>query len=1014
MDTVPTQESAVAITGLRPGSFYVVRVALVNNLEFVSKSQPVRFRTRSPASGESFALSLDGHEPDGDGVNDAVPRVRPYRGLKHATPAAPLSPTTISEVSLGSTSRNTITGKRSTSTLRQNGAQTPTAHSSEPLEGIQAIQRLTEKLDAIRRETEDAEKQAKEEEEEETRQKDEFAKMRDELKMAVMDKERASKDLKRNVNTLERQNTAAQNERTKQERLLQNKRHEIQKLKNDSTRWDEETGEMTEDVGQIRKETAEFVESTRIEHEALCARLADEISKSKVVDEEIRQKTSEVKHLTRILKNASPLRTTDEPDTNVAQEYQRDIDDERAWQLRKQGLHHQHSMAWSKLESAKRFHSEQLRYLDSLRGERRRQEDFQKFTATPQRFTSQNVRQALGIPTIGSHSHQTSTGPSPAPFVPGMAAGIGIGQAPFLNISSGMTITGTSEDIATSENEKVRSADGALVSPGVETELLPAGLFSVDEGVKNPAHVQPLPGLGSLPGPGTAPSAVHTNGATSHEYAAHGPASPGSASSRSPSVFASPHISQQNLYIGARESGIDGDGRSIRSTRSHRAASGSTGSRFSGMFGIKQRSKTVTDELLGAPLGKASSMPRQYPGETITGLATANRKRNSSLSSNAWNSRADAYGTSARKGFALFSKVPGEGWPASFTNFGRKPATPRPTSTHSNELPRPSSDSSRWGVEAFGDANSGARSSPLAFGPGWTASAPRLHSSRHSSRQTSVHYRPRSPPEDIVEDDNSDPEHEPEHAARMPPVGTSRPKTGDGAAKLNPNAKDFKSFLSSMKLSGKSKEASGLNNERTTSNARPTPVTTTTPAVGASGAEGEESASPVSRRKSRDARSNTATDSSVAESGRHSADLALIPSQSPNSTSDLAPSPSLAGNSMGNFMQKITRKGSSSKFSIPSFSRQKSRLDPSSTPVAPAEDEGDKENAGSQLTPGSTKTEHNNRDTKDGAGNRSSRSWNNVLKLGRKDKERKGNESASLSGMSMDWDEEDESESPAR
>ena len=167
----------------------------------------------------------------------------------------------------------------------------------------------------------------------------------------------------------------------------------------------------------------------------------------------------------------------------------------------------------------------------------------------------------------------------------------------------------------------------------------------------------------------------------------------------------------------------------------------------------------------GPPLSKASSMPRA--DQIVPGLDSMARKRNSSISGTGFQgpsldgSTDTPAAVPGRRAFGLFSREKSGGWPSAFTgSFGRRPPSPRPGSTHSIELPRPSMDSTRWGIGAAStDAAGGARNSPLAFGPGWNLPASqqsRFHGSRHPSRRQSMQYGASGPPEDILEDDDSD------------------------------------------------------------------------------------------------------------------------------------------------------------------------------------------------------------------------------------------------------------------
>lgn len=1020
METLPIQESAATITGLQPETFYVVRVSLVNNMEFSSKSAPLRFRTKHSASRDFFVLTADGHDTDNDGTQEPVPRVRPFRALKSILPASPETVPMAREGSTGLMPRRSVTGRRSSPALHDPERHAASAEESEPFESAETITELTEKLNAIRQETDEAEKQAKEEEEEETRLKEDLVKERDELKAEAMEKEKASRNLKREVNTLERQNTTAQNERTKHERILAQKKQDRQKLKEDMVRWEREAESMKEDVTRIQQEKAEYLDTIEKDKDDLRAKQAEESTAIKNLDDEVREKSTEIKKLERIMKNNSP--NGSEPEPNLVQQLQQDAEERRQWDIQYQAMQQQYAITAQKLEQAKRFCAEQQAYLESLRA-RRRQEEAAHYASPPatqerplRRGDSQRSRRAQsGNSSSDSPGIMNAFPHTSAPFAPGATSTTSIFPGmPFLNVMNGMTMGGPTDDLVLSEDEREKLTGGALMSPGAGADLLPADLFGEGDSRASSDFIRPLPGLGALPGLGGLPGP-----ATRPDDL--GPASPASGSSKSPSVFASPQASQQNLaYIGSPENIIDADRRSIRSNRSTRATSGSgAGSRFSGMFGIKQRAKTQsTDD--GLALGKASSMPRQDGG--IPGLDSNTRKRNSSVSGSVFSGFSGDGGFDAppipatrRSRFNIFSKAPaeGSGWPTTFSAFGRRPASPRPGSTHSNELPRPSMDSSRWGVDAWpsGDTGSGARSSPLAFGSAWNAPASqqsRIFGSRHPSRRPSAQYGVSGPPDDIMEDSDDSDDSGSYRAANLGPIGSRPPGSKKAekapmtdAQRLNPAAKDFKSFFSGMSLT-KSKDKSREKDNASTvaSSASGTPNL-------AQGDFGDDLSPPHSRRSkdTRDARSFTTNESSIAESGRNSTELARTPSYTNSEAA--APSPLLSGTSAGkeSFMQKLSRKSSSGKFTLPTFKREKSRLDTHiPTPTSVPAEEAEYEDGSLSASFSSEKFGRDSMSKEQPQRNSSGRNWSNVLKLGMG---KKGDQTPSVSGLSITSGAED-------
>lgn len=1029
VDTVSLQESAVSITGLQPDSFYVVRVALVNSLEFSSKSAPVRFRTKQANSGDYYGNAGEGPEGDLDGVQEILPQVKPYRGLKDFTPASPdaSAPMMTRENSNGGLHKRSITGRRpSPVALGLETRYENTADAVEVPEGAETIQQLTQKLDAIRHETDEEERRAKEDEEEELRQKEELIMERDQLRAEANEKDKTNRELKKQINVLERQNTAAQNERTKQERLLAQKKQEREKLKENSILWEQEAVQFKEEAERIKHQKAEFLEQAARDKELLHQQREQEAADVRTLDEEIRLKAVEIKKLDRAAKNGSPNGA--EPEGSLVQQLQQDAEEERAFQMRRYELQHQYAAAVQTVERTKAMHLSQVRYLEEVRATRRRTEEAAAASAARE-FPSPPPASERGIRRGDSQrsKHTNNDSPRMSTFPPVTSSPFGNGltsttfsTAPFLNIHNGMTISRPSGSLEMSEEERDRLTGGAPMSPDVGAGLIPKDLFSNDDNKPAPEDVQPLAGLGALPGRG-AMSLAGLGAQPGQQDYQNGPASPTSPPSRAPSLFASPRVSQNNLPT-SPDNYMDSDRRSVHSTRSSRAVSNvNTGSRFSSMFGMKPRLKnsSMDESISGPALGKvqSQSMPRQDQG--IPGLDSASRRRNSSISGPMFgdmlgkDGAADAEGGAEntfyeptsqprRRAFNLnpFSRDKGpDGWPANFMA-GRRPASPRPGSTHSSEFPRPSLDSGRWGSDAWpsNDAMGGARASPLSLG-GWNAPGQqsRIFGSRHPSRRPSVQHGASGPPEDIMEDEDSD-ALDADRRPHLAPIGTKPPpgskqaekSTEEPAAdpKANANTKDFKNFFSSIKLSSKDKEK--LREAEASSSQSPT--TTTPSASHAHGLSVDDDSPPVSR-KSRDARSTTTVESSVAESLRNSMDLARTPSYSNASETASNASPMLGSGSFGkeSFIAKLQRKSSSGMWNLPTFKRDKSRLEPT---AASHEDEEEALSASASSLGG--------RESKEAQ--RGSRSWSNALKLGKK----KGGETPSVSGLSITSGADDE------
>ncbi|EON69648.1 hypothetical protein W97_08908 [Coniosporium apollinis CBS 100218] len=453
-----------------------------------------------------------------------------------------------------------------------------------------------------------------------------------------------------------------------------------------------------------------------------------------------------------------------------------------------------------------------------------------------------------------------------------------------------------------------------------------------------------FPGLGAL---GTLEQAVHS------------PTSPSSFHSPSPSVFASPRESAAHLSnLSTAEGGIESDRQSIRSTSgSYRTPSGGVlpgSTRFAQLFNLnRQRGKTIED---GPPLGslkgsQSHSMPREDRLQDDAG-----QRRRGSHSYGTWgnllsNPLGRSPGSSSKlagggesdsspksiatrkRAFNLFGPkadaLPkGDGWPA-FLGMDR-PASPRPGSVRSfdRELPRPSSES----VRKLGWAAS-MTTSPL--NDAWSGMTATYSFSRHPSRRPSVQY---SQPPGLAYNMPL-PENDPHelsdllHATSSPlqdPIGTHRPLPGSQTPSLNPAAPSFlsrfnlnrdksdrsessdkeakkaeKAAEKAEKAEKKKREKANKSREKDRQQASsddepsaPQTPRAETPATA--------DTSPSESRKSKDNRSiSTANDSTYG-------DLDRTPSESLGSNVSMSAGVGSAGKE--SFMQKLSRKSSSTKF----------------------------------------------------------------------------------------------------
>ncbi len=475
--------------------------------------------------------------------------------------------------------------------------------------------------------------------------------------------------------------------------------------------------------------------------------------------------------------------------------------------------------------------------------------------------------------------------------------------SPFFNMSNGMSLPLAPEQTAYVQSDNDTLTSGGPLSPSA-TALLPSNLLGDDEPPSPQSHSSY--NVSSSFGPRN----VFDPRFPGLDHAGYGPNSPESPLSQNASAFASPRESFSKLrnYPSGSDGPHDGDRRSVHSNTGSFGALGTMepspmGSRFAGLFGLsRQRGKTLPNEppqLGSLKAGQSQSFPRNLEPEEATLDPIGTRRRRGSHSVNwvnpmaSFKSRSIATGSDVADGNAPAPSRASASRRRPFTMFSSKydplepskllePTSSRPSSSHSrdNSLPRPSLDSQPFGWPAT--ETLGHRSSPL--NPDW--SAPEVWSRTNSRRQSLQFGSTTSLPIGMSPLETGALQNKLLKQTSPPaPIGT-RTRTRPETPKLNPAAPTFKTIFgrSDAKKAEKAAEKDKKENDLL-----------------------PEEASPPDPRRSRDSRSIT-TQESLADS--HDS---LEHSTSGTPSESLTPS----GKDKESFMQKITRKSSSSKFNIP-------------------------------------------------------------------------------------------------
>lgn len=1014
------KETSVTLYGLQPEQSYTARL-VAHNAHFQTASPPVRFTTLPASSNLFYQEARD--EGDVDETDQPQqqqlqhprhPMLKPAKALFDPIQVPSAQPMVREHSSSLSQRRNTQA--RRVSPILTDIA---TTHAGDD-NTSEAVRDLTSKLDILRRDNEEAERQEREEQDEFESSRTALEDERDRYRKMLKEKDDTSRDLKKEVTRLERANTSVQGGKNTAERKLQHKLNDRQKMKDDISRWDREVEEMKLAVQRLLEQKELLEEETEAKLDAYRDQLAKSQESNKSLEEDIKDTSMQIKSL------EQEKRKNSDGEVDAAQQAPDALDEEeRAFEGRLRSLQSRYTEAWNNMIQAEATYQNCQRHLMFL-GQQRRQSTSQAFAPAsdaPRRRTSNGPRQTVGnvsdMPSSASPAFGTATSQPPnhqntsnvSPNFPNMST-------PFFNMTNGMTydpeqLQQTERDEMT-EAERAELTAGAPMSPSTAGALLPSNLFGdeaassaisdvdpeariaaiLDSDVPRPSYATyrriisddasslnqksnrnsaALPGLGAIPGLGAAPFPTE---ATENRD----PSSPTSADSRSPSLYASPRASTNNLPH--KDSFNEIDRRSIRSNTNSSLGPKGRSRFFDGLTRLGHRAgKASQDE--GPALGSLSnSQTRSMPRQELSDQNANDPKRRGSHTGSGWMgmpSISQAFSRSGKE--ADTGGVPGNEMPRQSKlrpfSFGKsgggdpwlassllsRSTGPRPSSTHSSEnanmLPRPETgNESRfgWPIEA---ANMSERQliSPLSVD--WaTQDAPSW--SRQPSRRPSVQYGPAPFGPEIYHDGEIAQSH---RSPMQAPIGT-RPQTshgqGSGSASgegtsapatpdqsnakpsLNPAAPSFSlSFLSRSKKtddgegsatlkSEKKKDKKGKGRDKDAAEASAAEMTL--PILETPKADAKDSSSPPESRKSRDNRSISTADgsfldSSVASMPRSSLEQTRshTPSESQSQLTPLGSRDSTSAKE--SFMQKLSRKTSQtgSKLSRPfSFTARKS------------------------------------------------------------------------------------------
>ena len=346
------KDISIQVTGLKPGHYYNIRVIATNSSSFSTVGPLIRLRTIPATSNESDISSKTGSDgvPD-EKVNDCEPAGIKAGRTQFAAPAsAPVQQVVKESPTTQPSSKKGIFGRRVSpliSTSEPSSLLSSRATSVDEDDSEEAIQRLTEQLDRLRREQHDTDKQVDDEDREHLASVADLTKDRDNLRLMLKEKEESTAELKKNGSHLEKISRAAQTKRNQQERVLRQKRVERDKIKTDIEHWDEEIAQMRQENDQVTVERDQ-IESTASEDLAAVRKLiAEDQSVIKALEEEIRITGVQIKSMEKLREHA------DENGDDAKDHNDEKTSRDSAWDLKVQAMQAQVMTLWQTMQQVK-------------------------------------------------------------------------------------------------------------------------------------------------------------------------------------------------------------------------------------------------------------------------------------------------------------------------------------------------------------------------------------------------------------------------------------------------------------------------------------------------------------------------------------------------------------------------------------------------------------------------------------------------------------------------------------
>ncbi|KAI1001146.1 hypothetical protein K3495_g7051 [Podosphaera aphanis] len=710
-------ETAITVTGLRPGHYYNVRVIAVGSNNFQAGSSVIRLRTygRNGRPILDIGHGLSSILASDDSINDSDEISSQSQTVCVEPTALPedLS-VTQQEIKASATGVNGMGYRRNGRKHSSSLASSESTNSSIQVirERKESIHQLTEQLETINREREKMAMEMAKEAEDFKIQLADLCCERNAKKQSLKEKEEASEKLKKEVNYAEKLNRQAQTRKSQKEKLLKEKLAERSKMEDDMKRWKKEIEDMKVEKERWRREKEKGEKRKQIRAMEIKEEIKLRQAVLNSIEEEIRVKGSQIKQLEKHRQRLPGCH--DDEESRL-----RDENEDHEWDITEKAMTAELNAKSQQLREIGTQLQQQQNYLNTLQqrntvvyhgnssGLNFEHPSCDQSTTKSCNTLSQNTQkysrtlQHFALDSLFASSNSVDNA-SPA-FAPGPYIDLidDNSAAPILDSLDNMT-----------EEDYCMLAAGAPLSP-TATSLLPSNIFADDDTISPHSGSIDLSSLSLL---------AQTNPFESHE-----PKSP----CQSPGLISSPQKPGNAIPThGISNNDYTENDPALNSPKSSFGPIGSavstiqgTNKGFRDLFSLSKPKSKDTD-LDGPILGTLKSTQSHSLPRTIEEHTFGNRHRRISfpsglagfLQNKASSSRdptMDFNITSPvqnpnikRLGHAAFGSGSDD------PNMQEiNPPSPRPISIASSDLPRPSIDSAPFG---WGPAQDNSRNSPLA------------------------------------------------------------------------------------------------------------------------------------------------------------------------------------------------------------------------------------------------------------------------------------------------------------